>query len=619
MKFHALALSFAIVGALAVPATAQDNDSGWLSAYTIDGSAPKYSEGFEHFDYVNPDAPKGGVVRVSALGSFDTFNPILTQGEPASGLGLVYETLFALSADELSAHYGLIADAVRYPDDFSSVTFRIDPDARWADGEPITAEDVKWSFEKLTELNPFYGEYYASVSDIVIPEPGQITFNFSETDNRELPFIMSELLVLPQHWWEGTDANGEPRDIGASTLEPPMGSGPYALDSFVPGRTVTFARRDDYWAADHPVNVGQNNFDEYRVEYFRDTTVMFEAFKGDEFDWWTENQARRWATAYDFPAVQQGRVILEEFEEPYRDSGVMVGFGFNLRLDKFSDPRVREAVNYAFDFEELNRTLFYGQYERVDSYFYSSDLRHEGLPQGEELEILEEVRDMVPSSVFTERYTNPTGGSEEALRENLRTALELFAEAGYTLDGDRLVDANGEQFSFEILLNGPTIEPVALHLADNLNRIGANVTVRSVDSPQYVNRLRNRDFEVTYVSWAQSLSPGNEQRGFWGSGSADVESSRNYLGIADPGIDALIDKIVFADDRETLEAATKALDRVLLAHHFIVPSYVITYARTARWNRFSHPETLPTYSIGFPTIWWWDEEKARETGGATVN
>ncbi|MCD7059623.1 extracellular solute-binding protein [Pelagibacterium xiamenense] len=619
MKLHALALSIAIIGTLGMPAAAQEGDSGWLSAYTIDGSPPKYPEGFAHFDYVNPDAPKAGTVRVSALGSFDTFNPVLPQGEVATGLGLVYETLFTPSQDELSTSYGLIAEAVRYPSDFSSVTFRIDPDARWADGEPVTAEDVLWSYEKLVELNPFYADYYANVSEATIPEPGQITFVFDEAGNRELPYIMSQILVLPRHWWEGSNAGGETRDVGSSTLELPMGSGPYELSGFVPGRTVTFTLRDDYWAADRPVNVGQNNFDEYRVEYFRDTTVMFEAFKGDEFDWWSENVARRWATAYNFPAVEDGRVILEEFEEPYRDSGVMVGFGFNLRLDKFSDPRVREAVNYAFDFEELNRTLFYGQYERIDSYFYSSDLRHDGLPEGEEMTILEDVRDMVPSSVFTERYTNPTGGSEDALRENLRTALQLFNEAGYTLDGNRLVDANGEQFGFEILLNGPTIEPIALHLADNLNRIGANVTVRSVDSPQYVNRLRDRDFEVAYVSWAQSLSPGNEQRGYWGSGSADVESSRNYLGIADPGIDALIDKIVFADDRETLEAATKALDRVLLAHHFIVPSYVITYARTARWNRFSHPETLPTYSIGFPTIWWWDEEKAQETGGATAN
>lgn len=610
----ALVFGLAVAGSLmALPALAQEG-SGWLHAIAQDGE-PKYAEGFTQFDYVNPNAPTGGTVRLSAMGSFDTFNPLLPEGQAASGLGLVYETLMTPSSDETSTYYGLLAEAVQFPDDFSSATFRIKGNARWHDGEPVTAEDVAWTFDKLTTLSPFYGEYYASVEDVDVIGPNEITFRFSETGNREMPLILGQMLVLPKHWWEGADANGRQRDIGASTLELPMGSGPYRLDSFVAGRTLSFRRVEDYWGADEPVNVGTNNFDEYRIEYFRDTTVMFEAFKADEFDWWSENIARRWATGYDFPAVTDGRVVLETFEEPYRSTGVMVGFGPNLRREQFQDPLVRQALNLAFDFEELNRTLFYGQYERIDSYFYGSDLRHDGLPEGLELEILQEVRDLVPASVFTERYTNPTGGDEDALRENLREALRLFGEAGYTLDGTRLVDANGEQFGFEILLNGPTIEPIALHLSENLNSIGANVTVRSVDSPQYVNRLRSRDFDVTYVSWAQSMWPGNEQRGFWGSTSADVDSSRNFLGIADPAIDAIIEKIVFAEDRETLEAATKALDRVLLAHHFIVPTYVITYARTARWNRFSHPDTLPYYDIGFPTVWWWDADKAAATGG----
>lgn len=614
MKMLAFAVSLVSALALAGPAVPQE-DEGWQHAVAIDGE-PKYEAGFEMFDYVNPDAPKGGVVRMPALGGFDTFNPILPQGEAATGLGLVYETLMTASADETSVSYGLLAEALRYPDDFSSVTFRMNPDARWQDGEPVTAEDVLWSFEKVTEISPIYSEYYAAVEDAEVTGEGEITFYFSETGNRELPYIMGQLIVLPQHWWEGTNADGEPRDIGASTLEPPMGSGPYVLASFEPGRTVTFERDPDYWGADEPVNVGTANFDEYRIEYFRDLTVAFEAFKADQFDWWTENMARRWATAYTFPAVEDGRVILEEFENPYRSRGVMVGYVMNLRDEKFQDPLVREAINYAFDFEELNRTMFYGQYERVDSFFYGTELAaDDGPPQGLELEILEEVRDLVPASVFEERYTNPVGGTEEASRENLREALRLFNEAGYTLDGTRLVDANGEQFGFEIMINGPTNEPIALHLAQNLNTIGANVTVRSVDSVQFVNRMRSFDYEVVYQSWSQSLSPGNEQRYFWGSTSAAEAGSENYAGIADPGIDALIEKIVTAPDREYLVAATKALDRVLLAHHFVVPTYVITYARTARWNRFSHPETLPEFSIGFPDIWWWDEEKAAATGG----
>lgn len=613
MKTLALA-AFATLALLA-PALAQDEPQ-WVHASSLHGE-PKYPEGFAHFDYVNPDAPKGGTVRLSELGSFDTFNPILPQGEAASGLGLVYETLMTPSQDELSTHYGLLAEALRYPADYSWVTFRMNPKARWHDGEPVTAEDVVWSFEKITELSPVYSEYYASVETAEVTAPGEVTFTFSETGNRELPHILGQLVVLPQHWWEGTDAQGRQRNIGASTLELPMGSGPYRIASFVPGRTVTFARVEDYWGNDEPAHIGTANFDEYRIEYFRDTTVMFEAFKGDEFDYWSENIARRWATGYDIPAVRDGRIVQETFENPYRRTGVMVGFGANLRLEKFQNPLVREALNYAFDFEELNRTIFYDQYQRIDSYFFGTELASTGLPEGQELEILESVRDLVPHTVFEAPYANPVGGGGDALRENLREALRLFGEAGYTLQGNRLVDANGSQFGFEILLNGPTIEPIALHLAQNLNTIGANVTVRSVDSPQYLNRLRSRDYEVVYVSWAQSLSPGNEQRYFWGSMSRDVDASENYLGIADPGIDALIDKVVLAPDRDTLVAATHALDRVLLAHHFIVPTYTITYARTARWNRFSHPETLPEFSIGFPDIWWWDEEKAAATGGAS--
>ncbi|WMT88157.1 extracellular solute-binding protein [Pelagibacterium sp. 26DY04] len=613
MKTLSMTLAFAIVVAAGTPALGQDGE--WRHALALDAE-PKYPAGFEMFDYVNPDAPKGGTVRMSALGGFDTFNPVLPLGEAAGGLGLVYETLMTPSGDETSVSYGLLAEAVRYPDDFSSVTFRLNPDARWQDGEPVTAEDVLWSFETVMELSPIYSEYYAPVEDAQITGEGEVTFTFSETGNRELPYIMGQLMVLPQHWWEGENADGQPRDIGASTLELPMGSGPYELTSFDAGRTVTYTRDPDYWGINEPVNVGTHNFDEYRFEYFRDLTVAFEAFKADEFDWWIENMARRWATAYNFPAVEDGRVVREEFEEPYRAAGLMVGFIMNLRDPKFENPLVRQAINYAFDFEELNRTMFYEQYQRIDSFFYGTELAApDGPPQGLELEILEEVRDLVPTSVLEGEYTNPVGGSEDALRANLQEALRLFGEAGYTLNGTQLVDANGQQFGFEIMLNGPTIEPIALHLAQNLNRIGANVTVRSVDSVQFVNRLRSFDYDVVYQGWTQSLSPGNEQRYFWGSSSVDEEGSSNYAGVSDPGIDALIERVVMAPDRDYLVAATRALDRVLLAHHFVVPSYTRAAYPTARWNRFSHPETLPEYEIGFPSIWWWDEDKAAATGG----
>ncbi len=600
--------------ALGGPISAQDRAWQHFLSYGVE---PKYAEGFAHFDYVNVDAPKAGTLRLGEMGGFDTFNPILPQGEAASGLGLIYETLMTQSFDEVLVDYGLLAEAVTYPEDISSVTFRLNPAAQWHDGKPVTAGDLIWTFNKMKELDPNRAQYYANVVKAEETAPGEVTFTFDQTGNRELPVILGQLLVLPQHWWEGTDANGKKRDIGAPTLEPPLGSGPYRLASFTAGRTVSYELVDDYWGARHPTQIGHNNFAEIRYEYFLDLEVQFEAFKADQIDYWPENRASRWATAYEFPAVKEGRVIKEMLPNNDRDSGVMVGWGFNLRRPVFQNGKLREALNYTYDFEELNRTLFYGQYERIDSYFYgAAPLRWTGLPQGEELQILESVRDLVPASVFTEEFKNPVGGDQQKLRANLRTALQLLQEAGYTLQGNQLVDANGRQLAFEILLNGPTQEPNALAWARNLETIGIAASIRAVDSAQYINRLRSFDYDVTYVAWGQSMSPGNEQRFYWGSATRDEEGSQNYLGIADPGIDALIDKIIFADDRETLEAATRALDRVLMAQHFLVPTYTLLMTRLAYWNRFSRPEPLPEFSVAFPSIWWWDEEKAAKTGGA---
>ena len=616
MKFAPL-LAAAILLGLAAPALAQTQTGVWTHSFSTNGEPPKYAADYTHFDYVNVDAPKGGTVRLGDMGGFDTFNPILPKGEGAAGLGLVYETLMTPSQDEVNTYYGLLAKELMIAPDYGAVTFRIDPAARWHDGEPVTAEDVVWSFDTAKEINPNSAQYYANVTRAEVTAPGEVTFTFDQTGNRELPLILGQLLVLPQHWWEGTDAEGKQRNIAESTLEPPMGSGPYELASFEAGRTLTYRRVEDYWGVDQPTRVGTNNFDEYRIEYFLDLTVQFEAFKGDQFDWWVENTARRWATAYDFPAVAEGRVIKELFPQDYADNGLGLGFVPNLRREKFQDERVREALNYAFDFEELSNTLFFNQYERIDSYFFGLPFRSTGLPQGEELEILNSVKDLVPPEVFTEPYANPVSGDPAKLRENLRTALSLFNEAGYTLDGNRLVDANGEQFAFEILLNGPTIEPVAQNLATNLGQIGVAVNIRTVDSPQYINRARSFDYDVIYTGWGQSFSPGNEQRYFFGSSSASEEGSQNYAGIADPGVDAIIEMIIGADDRATQEAATMALDRVLLHHHYMVPSYTLRNSRVARWDRFSHPDPLPAFSSGFPTLWWWDEAKAAKTGGAS--
>ncbi|SFV29144.1 microcin C transport system substrate-binding protein [Devosia crocina] len=601
--------------AFCAPIAAQTPTGVWVNADSLT-DAPKYAEGFTHFDYVNPDAPKGGTVRLGTRGGFDTFNPILPKGEVASGLGLVFETLMTSSLDEVNTSYGLLAEAMKVADDYGSVTFRMDADARWHDGEPVTAEDVVWSFEKVIELSPTYTQYYANVTSAEVTAPGEVTFTFDMTGNRELPHILSQLMVLPQHWWEGTDAQGRQRNIAQSTLEPPLGSGPYALTGLEAGRTLTYRLVEDYWGKDHPTQIGTNNFNEIRYESFLDEAVWFEAFKGDQFDWWSEYTARRWATGFEFPAVADGRVIKEEFPQDYNGRGEMVGFIPNLRREKFADQRVREALNYAFDFEELNNTIFYNQYARVDSYFFGLPFAAKGAPEGQVLDILESVRDLVPAEAFDAPKPNPVSGDPTKLRENLRTALGLLTEAGYTLNGTQLVDSTGRQLSFEILMHQPTLEAIAANLQRNLGQIGIDVQIRIVDTPQYINRLRSFDYDMIYTSWPQSFSPGNEQRYFFGSSSVNEQGSRNYAGIADPGIDALIDQLVAASDRDTQLAITEALDRVLLSHHFVVPGYVLQYSRTARWDRFSRPETLPEFSNGFPTIWWWDEAKAAKTGGA---
>jgi len=418
------------------------------------------------------------------------------------------------------------------------------------------------------------------------------------------------LPVLPKHWWQGTDKSGNKRDITQTTLEPTLGSGPYKLSEFAPGRTLVYEKVDDYWGKDLNVVIGTRNFQQIRYEYFRDLTVALEGFKGDQLDWRFENSAKDWATSYDFPAVREKRVVREEF--PIRDRGVMQAFVFNIRRDRFKDPRVRRAFNFAFDFEEMNRQLFFGQYSRIASYFEGTELAATGLPEGKELEILETVRDKVPADLFSKPYTNPVGGTPQAVRDNLRQALTLFREAGYEVRNAKLVDSkSGEPFTFEFLVDDSATQRFVLFYKPSLERLGMNVNVRVVDAAQYENRLRQWDYDVIIASWPQSLSPGNEQRDFWGSQAADRPGSRNFIGINDPAIDVLIEKVIFAKDRAELVAATKALDRTLLWHFYVVPQWTYPYVRTARWDRFSRPETMPKYGrSAFPTVWWWDKEKA---------
>ncbi|MCS0494814.1 extracellular solute-binding protein [Ancylobacter sp. MQZ15Z-1] len=584
----------------------------WRHGLSLLGS-PKYPDGFKRFDYVNADAPKAGLLRLSVDGTFDSLNDIITRGTPAAGMQLVYDTLMSPALDEVATEYGLLAEAVSFPADFSSVTYRLRAEAKWHDGEPVTADDVVWSFEELIKNNPRQAYYYSHVKSVAKTGEREVTFTFDQAGNRELPQIVGQIRIMPKHWWTGTDASGRKRDISQTTLEVPLGSGPYKVKEVSPGRSISFERVADYWGKDLPVNVGTNNFDEQRYEYFRDSTVELEAFKGDQYDFRIETSAKDWATAYDFPAVKQGRVVLEEF--PIRSSGSMQAFIPNLRRAKFQDQRVRRALNYALDFAGMNRTLFYDQYKRTTSFFQNTELASSGLPSGLELEILNSVKDKVPADVFTKPYENPPSGGEDVRRANLREAMKLLRAAGYDVKGGKLVNAQGEPFTIEFLLASPAFERVVLFYKPSLERLGITVTVRLVDTSQYINRLRARDYDMIITGWGQSLSPGNEQRDFWGSAAADQDGSSNYAGIKDPGIDELIEKVIYAKDRDELVAATHALDRVLLAHDYVIPSWTYPNIRTARWNRFGHPEKLPEYSFGFPDIWWWDEAKAAKTGG----
>ena len=589
-------------------------DLPWRHALSLFGDI-KYPADFKRFDYVNPDAPKGGVARLISLGTFDNFNIAVAgiKGSLAPAAALIYETLMTRAQDEVATEYGELAESAQHPDDFSWVVYRLRKEARWHDGKPVTPEDVIFSLESLKKLSPMYASYYRHVTKVEKSGERDVKFTFDAPGNRELPTIVGELTVLPKHWWEGTDAQGRKRDIGATTLEPPLGSGPYKIKEFVAGRSIKLERVKDYWGANVPSQIGTNNFDELRFEFFRDNLVALEAFKADQADWIAENSAKQWATAYDFPAVTDKRVIKEEF--PINDSGRMQAFAFNIRRDQFKDARLRRAFNYAFDFEEMNKQLFYGQYKRIASYFEGTELASSGLPQGQELEILQTVKDKVPPEVFTTVYQNPVGGSPDAVRSNLREAARLLKEAGFEVKDHKLVDASGKPLTVEILVQDPSSERIALFYKPSLERIGVSASIRVVDDAQYPNRLRSFDFDMIIDQWGESLSPGNEQREFWGSQAADMPGARNTIGIKNPAVDALIEKVIYAKNRAELVAATHALDRVLLWNFYLVPQFTYGFSRYARWDRFSHADPLPKYGrSGLPTLWWYDAEKAARIG-----
>jgi microcin C transport system substrate-binding protein len=576
----------------------------------------KYPADFKQFDYVNAKAPKTGTARQVAYGTFDNFNTVVAgvKGSLAGGINLIYDTLAVASLDEVSSEYGLLAEALTYPSDFSSVTYRLRAAAKWHDGTPVTPDDVVFSFVSCKKYSPQSAAYYRHVAKAEQTGDREVTFTFDSPGNHELPQIVGQLTILPKHWWEGTDKNGKTRDIGQTTLEPPLGSGPYRIKDFSADRNVVYERVKDNWGSAINVNIGRDNFDELHFEYFRDTTVALEAFKADALDWRVENAAKNWATAYDFPAVTDKRVLLEEF--PIRNLGVMQAFVFNIRRPKFQDPRLRLAFNYAFNFEEMSKEIFYGQYKRIGSYFDGTELAATGLPTGRELELLETVRDKVPPELFKKPYSNPVNANPGEVRNNLREALRLLKEAGYEVRDQQLVNAKtGEPYTVELLAAGPSFERVFLFYKPSLERLGMTVSVRTIDAAQYENRLRSWDFDIITSSWPESLSPGNEQRGYWGSQAADQPGSDNLIGIKNPAVDAMIDKVVFANNRTDLEAAAKALDRILLWNYYVVPQWAYFKVRTARWDRFGHPAPMPKYGLtAFPTLWWWDAQKAAKTG-----
>ena len=562
--------------------------------------APKYGPDFIHFDYVNPDAPKGGTLVLSARGTFDSFNPFIIKGSsgPTSGI----ETLMTSSADEPFTKYGLIAESIEWPDDRSWVTFTLRPEARWHDGNPITVDDVIWSLETLiAKGSPLYRYYYGDVVKAEQVGERQVKFTFGVSSNRELPLIVGELPILPRHYWEG-------RDFEKTTLEPPLGSGPYRVADFEAGRFVELERVEDYWAKDIPVKVGHHNFDRIRFEYFRDPTVIREAVKAGDIEYFSENSAKDWAKTYDTRAVRDGLLIKKRFLNT--SSGGMQGFIMNSRRPPFDDRLVRQALAYAYDFAWTNHNIYYDQYVQPKSYFDPMELASSGLPDGEELEILERFRGRVPSEVFTKEYLPPISDGSGWPRENFRRALELLADAGWALQDFKLVNqASGQEMSFEFLYAQKSSERTVLPFVGNLRRLGIDVRLRFVDSSQYINRLRSYDFDMIILPMGQSISPGNEQREYWGSEAAERPGSRNRAGISDPVVDQLIELVISAPDRESLIQRTRALDRVLLWGHYAIPQLISPYDRIVYWDKFGLPEVTPMHGVS-STYWWFDPLKA---------
>lgn len=598
-----LALPAALATGLAATPSGQPGPDGITRTHAMSLlGEPALPRDFQHWPWVNPNAPKGGEIVLSALGSYDSLNSFILRGTPAVGLGNLYDTLLKESSDEGSAEYAHLAAEIELPADRLWVGFILNEQARWHDGRPVTAEDVAWTFNTLrTAGRPTYRGYWADVRDCVAEGPRRVVFRFNTAENRELPLILGQLPVLPKHFWEG-------RDFSRPLLEAPLGSGPYRVERFETGRGIIYQRVENYWARDLPTMRGTNNWDRIRYEYYRDTTVAFEAFKAGQIDFRQENSARDWATGYEFPAMRRGLVKRDEIRHEIPTG--MQAFAMNHRRPLFQDARVRRAMIEVFDFEWMNTNLFFGSYTRTTSYFSNSDFASSGVPSGAELAVLEPFRAQLPAALFTEEYRLPVTDGSGNNRDGLRRALALLREAGWTVRDRRLVNAQGQPFEFEILIQGATFERIALPYVQALERLGVTARVRTVDPAQYQVRVDAFDYDMTVDSMGQSLSPGNEQRDYFTCAKARENGSQNVTGICSPVVDALVEQVVNAPDRAALVARTRALDRVLLWGNHVVPQWHLRSFRIAYWDKFGKPGRNPRFGIGLDS-WWVEAQRAR--------
>ena len=559
----------------------------------------KYGPAFDHFDYVNPSAPKGGELKLPGIGSFDNLNPYIIKGETADGVdALTNVSLMTQSYDEAFSMYGLLAQSVELAEDRSFITFNLNPKAVWDDGQPITADDVIWTFNTLiTNGAPFYRAYYADVDSVIAMTATSVTFKFKTVGNRELPLIIAQMPVLPKHYWAG-------KNFAETTLTPPVASGPYKVSKIVPGRSIEFTRNKDWWGNSLAVNKGRYNFDKITYSYYRDQNVALEAFFAGQYDFQQENIAKLWQTAYNAPQVLDGRIIKQEIENT-RPVG-MQGFAYNTRRPIFADINVRKALAYAFDFDWENKQFAFGSYKRTRSFFENSELGATGLPSYEELNYLKPLSGQIPPEVFTTVYNPPSTDGNGNNRANLKTASDILDAAGYKLgaDGIRVHETTGVRLSFEFIDANPAFERWILPFSQNLKRIGVECKFRVLDSTQYINRMQKFDFDMTTNVIPQSDSPGNEQREFWTSAKAEVVGSRNYIGVQNPAVDALVDTIIAADTRGELVAATRALDRVLQWNYYVIPNWFYNKWRLAWWSKLEHPSKLSGMTPGVLDTWW---------------